>query len=76
MFTTIGRDLKSIWYKLFYVLIPKGSHEDMLYLKNWDLWGYIYKYIYIIINRPLLITLWLAIILGLSSGSNKGSLFV
>lgn len=39
------RDLKKMYYKLEYVIIPRCSADSEKQLRDWDLWG------------PLLITL-------------------
>lgn len=38
--TTIGRDLKSIGYKIYHVMIPRlGAGDYTNALRDWDLWG-------------------------------------
>lgn len=60
---TLKRDLRAIWVKLRYVLLPRISEEETIKeLRNWDLWG------------PLLLCMILSIVLSLTAPKGQASL--
>ena len=55
------KDLKSVWYKMRYVILLLPQHKDQATneLKHWDLWG------------PLIICLFFSITLSLVSSNDR-----
>eukprot|EP00742_Colponemidia_sp_Colp-10_P001212 GILJ01001305.1.p1 GENE.GILJ01001305.1~~GILJ01001305.1.p1 ORF type:complete len:217 (+),score=18.32 GILJ01001305.1:44-652(+) len=60
--TTIMRDLRTIGYKLKYVLLPRMRADKGKELRNWDLWG------------PLLLCLMLSLTLSVGAPESQKSL--
>ncbi|CAD8092961.1 unnamed protein product [Paramecium sonneborni] len=60
---TLLRDINMILYKLSYVIIPRMKETQGRKLRNWDLWG------------PLLLSLLLAMTLGINSNQSSDSIF-
>lgn len=59
---TLRRDLRAIAIKLKFVLMPRGSQEEIIAeLRNWDLWG------------PLLLCMLLSVILSMRAPDGHGS---
>ncbi|EGG21721.1 Yip1 domain-containing protein [Cavenderia fasciculata] len=54
---TIWRDIKTVGYKLYHVILPRGNAVAVL--RDWDLWG------------PLLLCLCMAIMLSTSAQDNQ-----
>ncbi|CAD8162662.1 unnamed protein product [Paramecium octaurelia] len=60
---TLLRDINMILYKLSYVIIPRMKETQGRKLRNWDLWG------------PLLLSLLLAMTLGINSNQSSDTIF-
>ncbi|EFA77372.1 Yip1 domain-containing protein [Heterostelium album PN500] len=60
VYVTILRDIKTVGFKLYHVIIPRGN--AIAVLRDWDLWG------------PLLLCLLMAIMLSTSAPDNQKAL--
>ncbi|GAM21942.1 hypothetical protein SAMD00019534_051170 [Acytostelium subglobosum LB1] len=60
VYKTILRDIKTVGYKLYHVILPRGNAVSVL--RDWDLWG------------PLLLCLLMAIMLSTSAKDDQRAL--